>query len=57
MGNYLSDGSDGKPTYSHATGFVLSPDGKVAVALYSSSAVGRLNAADTIGLIKYMQNA
>ena len=55
VGNYLSDGSDGKPTYSQATGFVLSPDGKVVVALYSSSAIGRLNAADTLGLIKYAQ--
>ncbi|CAM3966605.1 peroxiredoxin family protein [Deinococcus marmoris] len=56
VGNYVSDGSDGKPPYSHATGFVLSPDGKVAVALYSSSAIGRLNAADTLGLIKYIQS-
>ncbi len=55
VGNYLSDGSDGKPTYFQATGFVLNPAGKVAVALYSSSAVGRLNAADTLGVIKYAQ--
>ena len=55
VGNYLSDGSDGKPTYSQATGFILTPDGKVAVAVYSSNAIGRLNAADTLGLIKYAQ--
>lgn len=55
VGNYLSDGSDGKPTYSQATGFILAPDGKVAVAVYASNAIGRLNAADTLGLIKYAQ--
>lgn len=55
VGNYLSDGSDGKPTCFQATGFVLTPEGKVAVALYSSNAVGRLNAADTLGVIKYAQ--
>lgn len=54
-GNYLSDGSDGQPNYSHATGFVLAPDGTVAVALYSSSAIGRLNAPDTLEMIKYAQ--
>ena len=56
VGNFLSNGSDGKPTYSQATGFVLSPDGKVVVALYSSSAVGRLNAAETLGVLKYAQS-
>jgi len=53
VGNYLSDGSDGLPTYFQATGFVLTPEGQVALALYSSGAVGRLNAADTLGFVKY----
>ncbi|WP_420595506.1 peroxiredoxin family protein [Deinococcus sp.] len=53
IGMYTSDGSDGKPTYFQATGFVLTPTGQVAVALYSSNAIGRLNAADTLGMIKY----
>lgn len=53
VGTYLSDGSDGHPVYTQATGFILTPDGTVAVAVYSSSAIGRLTAPDTVGLIKY----
>jgi peroxiredoxin len=44
-----------EPLYLQATGFVLRPDGTVAVAVYSSSAIGRLVAADTINYIKYLQ--
>ncbi len=55
FGNYLSDGNDGHPVYTQATGFIVKPDGTIAVAVYSSSAIGRLNAADTFGLIKYAQ--
>jgi hypothetical protein len=43
------------PTYLQATGFVLKPDGKIAVSVYSSSAIGCLVSKDTINLIKYMQ--
>jgi peroxiredoxin len=43
------------PTYLQATGFVLKPDGTIAVSVYSSGAIGRLVAADTINFIKYMQ--
>ena len=53
VGNYLSDGSDGHPVYTQATGFILAPDGTVAVAVYSSGAIGRLTAPDSVGLIKY----
>lgn len=56
IGNYLSNGNDGHPVYSQATGFLLSPDGKVAVATYSSGAVGRLNASDLLGVIKYINS-
>jgi peroxiredoxin len=45
------------PLSLQATGFVLRPDGTVAVAVYSSSAIGRLVAADTINLLKYLQKA
>ncbi|BDP43840.1 peroxiredoxin (plasmid) [Deinococcus aetherius] len=48
-----STGEDG--AYLQATGFVLRPDGTVALSLYSSGAVGRLNAADTLGFIQYLQ--
>jgi len=42
------------PLYLQATDFVLRPDGTVAVAVYSSSAIGRLVAADTVS---YLQKA
>ena len=45
------------PLYLQATGFVLRPDGTVAVAVYSSSAIGRLVAADTVNYLKYLQKA
>ncbi len=45
------------PLYLQATGFVLRPDGTVAVAVYSSNTIGRLVAADTINYIKYLQKA
>jgi peroxiredoxin len=45
------------PPYLQATGFVLRPNGTVAVAVYSSSAIGRLVAADTINFLKYLQKA
>ncbi|UQN08900.1 hypothetical protein [Deinococcus sp. QL22] len=41
--------------YLQASGFVLCPDGTVALALYSSGAVGRLNAADTLGFVQYLR--
>ncbi len=43
------------PLFLQATGFVLQPDGKIAVSVYSSAAIGRLVAADTINFIKYSQ--
>ncbi len=46
-----------EPTYLQATGFVLKPDGTIAVSVYSSGAIGRLAATDTINFIKYMQKA
>jgi len=38
-----------------ATGFALKPDGTIAVSVYSSGAIGRLVAADTVNFIKYLQ--
>jgi peroxiredoxin len=43
------------PAYLQATGFVLKPDGTIVVSVYSSSAIGRLVAKDTINLIGYLQ--
>lgn len=36
IGAYTSEESDSKPTYVQATGFILTPEGNVALALYSS---------------------
>ncbi len=41
--------------YLHATGFVVSPDGKIANAAYSTGPLGRLSAKDCLALIKYLR--
>jgi peroxiredoxin len=43
------------PTYLQSTGFVLDPDGKVVVSVYSSGAIGRLVPEDVVGLIRYLR--
>jgi peroxiredoxin len=45
--------SDAKQ-FIHATGFVLRRGGEVVEGLYSTSGVGRLDAAETIGLLDYL---
>jgi peroxiredoxin len=42
-----------QPAYLQSTGFVLDPEGRVAVSVYSSGAIGRLVPEDVIGLIRY----
>jgi len=37
----------------HATGFVLRPDGTIAVAQYSSGPIGRLVWQDVVGLVQF----
>ena len=37
-----------------STGFVLDPDGRVVVSVYSSGAIGRLVPEDVTGLIRYV---
>lgn len=44
-----------EPTYLQSTGFVLDPDGKVVVSVYSSGAIGRLVPEDVAGLIGYLR--
>ena len=51
VGTYLGDHGDG--TYLQSTGVVLRPDGTVAVAVYSSDAIGRLTPPDVLGFVKY----
>ena len=50
IGAYMNE----DPLYLQATGFLLRPDGTIAVAVHSSSAIGRLVAADTVNYLKYL---
>jgi peroxiredoxin len=47
------------PPYLESSGFVIDPTGNVAVAVYSSNAIGRLMPDDVRGLVRYLaqQNA
>jgi len=51
IGSYINE----EPLHLHATGFILRPDGTIALAVYSSGAIGRLVADDTIGLVQHYQ--
>jgi peroxiredoxin len=44
-----------EPTHLQSTGFVLDPDGRVLVSVYSSGAIGRLVPDDAIGLVRYLR--
>ena len=39
-----------------STGFVLNPEGRVVVSVYSSGAIGRLVPDDVVGLIRYLRD-
>jgi peroxiredoxin len=43
------------PRYLQSTGFVLDPDGRVVVSVYSSGAISRLVPHDVIGLVRYLR--
>ncbi|MGW4490116.1 peroxiredoxin family protein [Amycolatopsis sp. NPDC004368] len=43
------------PQYVESTGFVLDPDGKILVSVYSSGAIGRLVPDDVLGMIRYVR--
>jgi peroxiredoxin len=47
------------PPYLESSGFVIDPTGRIAVAVYSSNAIGRLLPDDVRGLVRYLaqQNA
>lgn len=51
-GAYTND----DPHYLQSTGFVLGPDGRILVAVYSSGAIGRLVADDVVGMIRYLKS-
>jgi peroxiredoxin len=44
------------PVFLQSTGFVLDPDGKVVVSVYSSGAIGRLVPEDVIGMVRYLKD-
>ncbi|MEU6205980.1 peroxiredoxin family protein [Micromonospora musae] len=43
------------PRYLQSTGFVLDPEGKVVVSVYSTGAIGRLVPEDVAGLVRYLR--
>jgi peroxiredoxin len=43
------------PDYVQSTGFVLDPDGRVLVGVYSSGAIGRLLPEDVSGMVRYLR--
>lgn len=43
------------PEYLQSTGFVLDPQGRVVVAVYSNGAIGRLVPEDVMGLVRYVR--
>lgn len=44
-----------RSVYVQSTGFVLDPDGRVIVSVYSSGAIRRLVPGDVVGLIRYLR--
>ncbi|MBX6384508.1 MAG: peroxiredoxin family protein [Microbispora sp.] len=43
------------PKYVQSTGFVLDPEGRIVISVYSSGAIGRLVPEDVVGLIRYIR--
>jgi peroxiredoxin len=46
----------GEPPYVESTGFVLDPDGRIVVSVYSSGAIGRLMPDDVMGFVRYLRD-
>jgi peroxiredoxin len=44
------------PKYLQGSGFVLDPNGRILIALYSSGAIGRLVADDVLGFVRYVKS-
>jgi peroxiredoxin len=44
-----------EPVHLQSTGFVLDPEGRVLVSVYSSGAIGRLVPDDVVGLVRYVR--
>ena len=48
---------EGEKGYLQPSGFVIDPNGKIANAVYTTMAIGRLTAKDCIRLISYLRKA
>ncbi len=51
IGGYINE----DPLFLHPSGFILRPDGTIALLVQSSGAIGRLVANDSVGVIRYLQ--
>jgi peroxiredoxin len=45
------------PVCLQATGFVLSPEGRIVTAVYSTRAIGRLLPEDVLGLVRHLKSS
>jgi peroxiredoxin len=50
IGGYINTEAD--PAYLQPASFILRPDGRIALAVYSSGSVGRLTGEDAVAFIK-----
>ena len=55
LGESLGAFVNEEPKHLQATGFVLDPDGRVVVSVYSSGAIGRLVPEDVVGLVAHVK--
>ncbi len=53
QGEYAAD----RPPYLQSTGFLVGPDRRVLVSVYSSGAIGRLGWQDVLGMVRYAKQA
>ncbi len=44
-----------EPAYIQSTGFILDPQGRVIISVYSSGAIGRLVPDDVVGMLSYLR--
>ncbi|MGA8147000.1 MAG: peroxiredoxin family protein [Gallionellaceae bacterium] len=56
IGAFYDEAPTHTAPYLHSTGFVLGPDGKVVVSVYSSSAIGRLAWQDVLAMVQYIKS-
>ena len=53
VGAFYDDAPSHTAPYLQSTGFVLGPDRRILLAVYSSGAIGRLGWQDVIGMVEY----